>query len=46
MEINQTRHTALHWAWETHPNRFNVADKPTPEDVIERAEKFMEFLIK
>lgn len=39
------RNQAIYWAHETHPNRFNTAEKPTPEDIIERAKKYLTFLL-
>lgn len=38
------RNQALHYAIETHPLRFNVEQKPTIEDILERAAKFEIYL--
>lgn len=38
------KNAAIHWAWETHGNRFNVAEKPSADEVIEIAKKFEEYI--
>ena len=38
------RNQAIHWAWETHFNRFNVAEKPKPSEIVEAAIIFEQYL--
>lgn len=44
MEDTLIRQTAVHYAVETHPLRFNVDQKPTVEDILERAKKYYDFM--
>jgi hypothetical protein len=46
MDESTLRNQALHWAWETHRNRFNIETKPRAEEIIEIAQKFYDFLSK
>jgi hypothetical protein len=40
MDEIQIKNQAVYWAWESHANRFNVEQKPSPEELIEAARKF------
>lgn len=44
MEDATLRHQAIHWAWETHHNRFNIEHKPPTEEILATAKKFYDFL--
>lgn len=38
------RNHAIHWAWETHFNKFNVSEKPSPSEIIDAALVFEQYL--
>jgi hypothetical protein len=44
MDESTLRNQAFYWANESHPNRFNVLEKPELDDLLERADKIAKFL--
>jgi hypothetical protein len=44
MDEATIRNQAFFYANETHPNKFSIDDKPTLEDLLERAEKIAKFI--
>lgn len=43
--LRTIRNQAIHWAIETHPKRFNIEEKPSVEEILERAKKFEIYLL-
>lgn len=45
MDEATARNQAFYYANETHPLRFDIANKPTLEELLERADKIAKFIL-
>jgi hypothetical protein len=44
MDEQTIRNQAFYYANETHPLRFSIHDKPSLDDLLDRAEKIAKFI--